>query len=377
MKLSQRIQAIEGSKTARFIPLMAELRQKGRQVISLAIGEPEFDTPDPVIEATKRALDQQATRYSEIPGLPALREALAECFDGATTAQNIVVFNGSKQALYTIFQAICDPGDEVIIPIPCWVSFTEQVKMAGGLPVLVPTRDHQLDVDAMAAAITGRTRAILINSPNNPTGAVYPRKDLERIAHLAVQHDLILVADEAYDFFVYDGAPCASLYDLADVRDQVIVTRSFSKHYAMTGFRLGYAVAPKPAADAMVRLHSHTTGNVCTFAQYGALAALSMDETLLVQRRAELERKRDLAVAQIADFFPCVRPQGAFYLFPDVSGHLKAGETSGDFAARILEQTGVAVVPGEDFGLDGYVRICFAAPEIQLLEAFKRIREVI
>jgi aspartate aminotransferase len=376
LKLSQRIEAIEGSKTARFIPLMAELRQKGRQVISLAIGEPEFDTPDPVIEATKRALDRQATRYSEIPGLPVLREALAERFEGAS-AQNIVVFNGSKQALHTIFQVICDPGDEVIIPVPCWVSFTEQVKMAGGRPVLVPTRDHQLDIDAMAAAITGRTRAILINSPNNPTGAVYPRKDLERIARLAVRHDLILVADEAYDFFVYDGAVCTSLYDLAEIRDRVIVTRSFSKHYAMTGFRLGHAVAPIPVANAMIRLHSHTTGNVCTFAQYGALAALSMDETLLVQRRAELERKRDLAVAQIADVFPCVRPQGAFYLFPDVSGHLKPGETSGDFAARILEQTGVAVVPGEDFGLDGYVRICFAAPETQLLEAFKKIREVL
>jgi aspartate aminotransferase len=376
LKLSQRIQAIEGSRTARFIPLMAELRLKGRQIISLAIGEPEFDTPDPVIEATKQALDRQATRYSEIPGLPALRQALAERFDGAA-ARNIVVFNGSKQALYTIFQAICDPGDEVIIPVPCWVSFTEQVKMAGGRPVPVSTRDHQLDVDAMAAAITDRTRAILINSPNNPTGAVYPRKDLERIARLAVRHDLILVADEAYDYFVYDDAVCTALYDLVEIRDRVIVTRSFSKHYAMTGFRLGYAVAPTSVADAMIRLHSHTTGNVCTFAQYGALAALSMDERLLVQRRAELERKRDLAVAQIADLFPCVRPQGAFYLFPDVSGHLKPGETSGDFAARILEQTGVAVVPGEDFGLDGYVRICFAAPETQLLEAFKRIREVL
>jgi aspartate aminotransferase len=355
---------------------MAELRRQGRPVISLAIGEPEFDTPDPVIAATKLALDRQATRYSEIPGLPALREALADRFDGAA-AENIVVFNGSKQALFTIFQIICDPGDQVIIPVPCWVSFTEQVKMAGAEPVLVPTRDHQLDCDALAAAITDRTRAILINSPNNPTGAVYPRQDLERTARLAARHDLMLVADEAYDFFVYDNLPSASLYDLAEVRDRVIVTRSFSKHFAMTGFRLGYAVAPTPVADAMVRLHSHVTGNVCTFAQYGALAALCMDDALLIKRRTELERKRDLAVEQIADLFPCVRPQGAFYLFPDVSAHLFAGETSGDFAARILEQTGVAVVPGEDFGLDGHVRICFAAPEAQLLDAFKRIREVL
>lgn len=370
------MEAIQGSKTARFIPLMAELRQKGRQVISLAIGEPEFDTPDPVIQATKLALDRQATRYSDIPGLPALREALARRFSGCI-AENIVIFNGSKQALHTIFQAICDPGDQVILPVPCWVSFSEQVKMAGGEPVLVPTRDHQLDIDAMAAAISGRTRAILINSPNNPTGAVYPRRDLERIAGLAARHDLFLVADEAYDFFVYDGVPCTSLFDLTEVRDRVILTRSFSKHYAMTGFRLGYAVAPTGLAEAMIRLHSHTTGNVCTFAQYGALAALTMDEGLLVRRRAELQRKRDLALAQVTGLFPCIRPQGAFYLFPDVSGHLHAGETSGDFAARILEQTGVALVPGEDFGLDGHVRICFAAPEAQLVDAFKRIREVL
>ena len=376
MKLSKRIQDIEGSKTARFIPLMAALRERGREVISLAIGEPEFDTPDPVIDATQRALDRQLTRYSDIPGLPLLRQALADRFDDCA-AENIVIFNGSKQALYTIFQAICDPGDQVILPTPCWVSFTEQVKLAGGEPVPVPTRDHQLDVAAMAAAITERTCAILINSPNNPTGAVYPRRDLARIASLAARHDLYLVADEAYAFFVYDGLANTSLIDLTEVRERLIVTRSFSKHYAMTGFRLGYAVAPAAVAEAMIRLHSHVTGNVCTFAQHGALAALDMDDGLLRERRDALQRKRDLAMDQIAGLFACVRPQGAFYLFPDVSGHLRPGETSGDFAARILSQAGVAVVPGEDFGMDGHVRICFAAPETQLLEAFKRIREVL
>ncbi|GAB6904675.1 Aminotransferase class I and II [Desulfosarcina cetonica] len=376
MRLSQRVRAIEGSRTARFIPLMAEMRKKGRSVISLAIGEPEFDTPQPVIAATQAALAGQQTRYSEIPGLTALRTALAARLEDCRAA-NIVVFNGSKQALYTIFQTICDPGDQVIIPLPCWVSFSAQVRLAGGEPVFVPTRDHQLDLDAIGAAIGEHTRAILINSPNNPTGAVYPREDLERIARLAVDHDLYLVADEAYDFFVYDGRSPVSLYDLPAVRERLVVTRSFSKHYAMTGFRVGYAVAPAEAAAAMTRLHSHLTGNVCTFAQHGALAALSMDDELLRQRRIALERKRDLALAQIDGLFPCIRPGGAFYLFADVRGHLGPQETSGDFAARILEKTGVAMVPGEDFGVDGHVRICFAAPEEDLLEAFKRIREVL
>ncbi|MBC2713573.1 MAG: pyridoxal phosphate-dependent aminotransferase [Desulfosarcina sp.] len=373
MKLANRIQTVEGSKTARFIPLLEDLKRQGRPVISLAIGEPAYDTPAPVIDATKRALDRQETRYSDMAGLSDLRAALAGRFDGCRP-ENIVVFNGSKQALYAIFQTICDPGDEVIIPLPCWVSFAEQVKLAGGEPVFVHTKDHQLNVDAITAAVTDSTRAILINSPNNPTGAVYPRQDLARIARLAMDHNLFLVSDEAYDFFVYDNRHCTSLFDLEAVRDRLIVTRSFSKHYAMTGFRVGYAVAPVDVAAAMVRLQSHLTGNVCTFVQHGALAALEMDDGLLIQRRADLQRKRDLAFEHVSGLFPCIRPQGAFYLFPDVSGHLNRGETSGDFAARILEKTEVAVVPGEDFGMDGHVRICFAAPEDQLLDAFKRIR---
>ncbi len=376
MKLSNRIQRVEGSKTARFIPLIEGLKQQDRPVISLAIGEPTVDTPAPIIDATKRALDRQETRYSDIAGLMGLRTALADRFDGCGP-ENIVVFNGSKQALYAIFQTICNPGDQVIIPVPCWVSYAEQVRLAGAEPVLVPTKDHQLDLDAMAAAVTEKTKAILINSPNNPTGAVYPRRDLEAIARLAVQNDLFVIADEAYDFFVYDNLPFFSLYDPAPLRSRLILTRSFSKHYAMTGFRVGYAVAPTAVATAMVRLQSHLTGNVCTFSQHGALAALEMDQDLLIRRRADLQHKRDLAFDQLAGLFPCIRPQGAFYLFPDVSDHLRKGETSGDFAARILEKTAVAVVPGEDFGMDGHVRICFAAPDDQLLDAFKRIREVL
>lgn len=376
VKLSKRIEAIEGSRTARFIPLVEKLRREGRQVISLAIGEPAVDTPEAVIGATIQALNRQETRYGEMAGLENLRAALADRFEGCGP-QNIVVFNGSKQALYSIFQTICDPGDQVVIPVPCWVSFAEQVKLAGGEPVFVATNDHQLDVDAIEAAVGARTRAILINSPNNPTGAVYPATDLARIARLAEEHDLFLVADEAYEFFVYDNLPYTSFYDMEAVRNRLIVTRSFSKHFAMTGFRVGYAVAPDHVAAAMVRLQSHLTGNVCTFAQHGALGALEMDAELLIQRRADLQHQRDLAFDQVSGLFACIRPQGAFYLFPDISEHLGRNERSGDFAARILETAGVAVVPGEDFGLDNHVRICFAAPENQLLEAFKRIREAL
>jgi aspartate aminotransferase len=376
LKLSKRIQAIEGSKTARFIPLLEKLRQQGKSVIRLAIGEPEFDTPDPVIRATVEGLKRQQTRYSAMAGLPELRTALSKDVAGCGP-ENIAVFNGAKQALFSAFQAICDPGSEVIVPSPCWVSFPEQVKLADGVPVFVPTVDHQLDLDAVERAINAKTRAILINSPNNPTGAVYPRKDLEQIARLALEHDLYVVADEAYSFFIYDNLAYTSLYDLEALRERLIVTRSFSKHYAMTGFRVGVAVAPEKITAAMVGLHSHVTGNVCTFAQLGALAALEMDGDLLIRRRADLQRKRDLAFHLAVELFPCIRPRGAFYLFPDISDHLRKNESSGAFAARILEETGVAVVPGEDFGLDGHIRICFAAPEDRLREAFQRIRGVL
>ncbi|PID39578.1 MAG: aminotransferase class I and II [Proteobacteria bacterium] len=376
MKLSKRIEAIEGSKTARFIPLLDKLRQEGRSIIPLAIGEPPEDTPLPVIKATVKALERQETRYSDMGGLPELRVALSRGFE-CSGPENVAIFNGAKQALYAVFQVICDPGDEVIVPVPCWVSFSEQIKLAGSQPVFVPTRNHQLETEAIERAINGKTRAILINSPNNPTGAVYPRSDLEKIARLAMAHDLFLVADEAYHFFVYDECTYTSFYDLAAVRDRLIVIRSFSKHYAMTGYRIGYAIAPEAVITSMIRLHSHVTGNVCTFAQHGALAAVDMEDDLLIRRRTDLQRKRDLAMDLAGDCFACVRPQGAFYLFPDVSAHLHKGETSGDFTTRILETAGVAMVPGEDFGLDGHVRICFAAPDEQLVEAFKRIREVL
>ncbi|MDL2269758.1 pyridoxal phosphate-dependent aminotransferase [Desulfosarcina sp. OttesenSCG-928-A07] len=376
MNLSYRSTHTHGSRTARFIPLMKSLRDQGRDVISLAIGEPDMDTPADIIAATQDALSRQETRYSDIAGLPVLREALARRFDGCGP-ESIVIFNGSKQALYTTFQVICDPGDEVIVPIPCWVSFPEQIALAGGLPVFVPTCDHQLDINAIATAVTDKTRAILVNSPNNPTGAVYPAKTLQQVAKLAMDHNLFLIADEAYDVFVYDSRTPVSLWDFPEVRDRLILIRSFSKHYAMTGFRVGYAVAPPDAAGAMVRIHSQITGNVCTFSQYGALSALQMDEAGLIQQRNHLEQNRNLALECMDDLFPCICPGGAFYLFPDVRGHLQKGETADDFSLRILEKTGVMVAPGTDFGMDGHVRICFAVPEIQLKEAFRRIRSVL
>jgi aspartate aminotransferase len=288
-----------------------------------------------------------------------------------------MISNGSKQCLYAMFQVICNPLDEVIIPRPYWVSFPQQVKLAGGRPVFVDTCNHQLDCGKIERAITPKTRAILINSPNNPTGAVYPAEDLAGIAKIALERDLYLISDEAYSLFVYDGLKAASLFSFEDIRHLLIITRSFSKNYGMTGFRVGYIAAPHEFIRAVAGLQSHMTGNVCTFAQHGALAALAVDDHELEEWRAAMERKRDYAYQRVAELFDCLKPRGAFYLYPDVKRHLKDGMTSAEFAGRLLENCGVAVVPGEVFGMGGHIRISYAVCEDRLVSGFEKIAEAL
>jgi len=374
MRLSDRINQIEESGTVQFTLLLQQLRKAGRDVIDLAVGEPPFDTPAKVIEATKTALDEGRTKYGPVAGLPALKSALAQQFDGYDE-KNIIIANGSKQCLFSIFQVICDPDDEVIIPRPYWVSFPQQVKLAGGRPIFVDTRNHQLDCAKIESAITARTRAILVNSPNNPTGAVYPAKDLSEIVRIALQHKLFIISDEAYAAYVYDGHKAESLFEFEDIRSQLIVTRSFSKGFNMTGFRLGYIAASRDIISAINRLQSHLTGNVCTFVQHGALTALKMNDDDLAGYRNDLEKKRDVAFRKISALFECVKPRGAFYLFPDVSHRLDKGMTSAEFAGRLLERHGVAVVPGEEFGMPGCIRISYAVSADQLEAGLVRIEE--
>jgi aspartate aminotransferase len=373
---SRRIHAVSESKTIRVFSQARQLRLQGREIISLAVGEPDFPTPEPVITGTQQALADQQTRYGAVPGQEELRSRLAGAF-GAYGPQNILVTNGAKQALFSIFQSLCNCADEIILPQPCWVSFSEQIKLAGGRPVAVPTLDHQLDPQSIARAVTPRTKAILINSPNNPTGAVYPEACLAAVARIAEEHNLYLISDEAYHAFTYDG--CAHVPAMAVAADpsRVITVRSFSKHYNMTGFRLGYVAAHEEVIQALARLQSHLCGNVCTFAQYGALAALEMDQAVVEVRRAELQRRRDLALACTRELFECVKPHGAFYLFADVRRHLRGNEGSEDLAMRLLDQAGVAVVPGEAFGGPGHIRISFGAGESELRAAFEKIAEVL
>jgi aspartate aminotransferase len=366
--------AVKESKTTRVFALARQLRDQGKDIISLAVGEPDFETPRAVIRATRQALEAQATRYGPVPGIDTLRTHLSQGFRGYGP-DNIIITNGAKQALYTLFQALCNPADEVILPQPCWVSFTEQIKMAGGCPVPVATAGHQIDPQTIEDAVTDKTRAILINTPNNPTGAVYTKRALAHVAAIAEKHDLYLISDEAYHVMTFDEHPHVGLFDVAGNQDRVITVRSFSKHYNMTGFRLGYVAAHPSIIQGMAKLQSHICGNVCTFAQHGGLAALEMDQSIVEQRRLVLEKRRDIAYELTRSLFDCLKPQGAFYLFPNITSHLKKSETSEDLAMRLLDKAGVAVVPGEAFGAAGHIRLSFGANEADLRAAFERIKK--
>jgi aspartate aminotransferase len=376
MYLSEKFKDIIPSGTTLFTTLIKDLRDAGRDVVDLAVGEPDFAVDPPVVDATRQALENGATRYGPIAGLPDLREKLAREFEGYRS-HNIIVTNGAKQGLFEIFQIICGEGREVIVPTPCWVSFEHQIRVAGGVPIFVKTVQHQLDVDALAKAITPRTAAILVNSPNNPTGAVYTRTDLMRVAELCRQNDLWLVSDEAYAGFVYGARTLVSPFCFPEIRPQLMVVRSFSKTYAMTGFRIGYVAAPEELIARLTTLQSHLTGNVCSFAQHGALRAASISEPILAQRRSDFEGRRNLAVALCKELFDLIEPEGAFYLFPRIDRYRTRFADDRELARYLLEKANVAVVPGAFFGAPGHLRISFAASSDRLIEAFARLKDVL
>lgn len=374
-QLSDRIQRVSTSRTVHLSSVIDTLRRQGRPIINLGIGEPDEGPVSDILAKTTDALKRGETRYGPVSGIPELRNAIAGRFDGYA-AKNIIVTNGSKQALYMAMQVLLNPGDEVIIPRPCWVSFREQIKLAGAIPVMVDTKGHQLDCEAIRKAINTHTKMIIINSPNNPTGAVYPEDVLRKIAESAIAHDLYLMSDEAYEAFIYDGWTHHSLFDFPHIRDRLIVAGSFSKTYGMTGFRIGYAAAPENIISAMARLQSHLTGNVCTFAQHGALSATKLNPSDFGSWRKKLQEKRDITLEILKDL-PCHTPRGAFYVFPNITRFLKKGESAETLATEVLQRVNVAVAPGEAFGGNGHIRICYAIEEKELIQGLERLTQVI
>lgn len=384
MRFSSRARAVSESETLRVAGEAARLRAEGKPVLSLLEGEPDLPVPEPVLAATVAALKAGRTRYSASTGLPELKAAvvrkLREENGVLCTPENIVVANGAKQAIYELLQVLCEPGDEVIIPSPCWVTFPESVKLAGATPVLVDTNsEHGLDLDAIRRAVNENTRAIIVNTPNNPTGAMYPERDLKALVALAAEHDVTIIADEAYEALTYDGARHVSVASLGkDATARVVTVQTFSKSFAMTGYRVGYLCAPVGLAQAVAKVHSHVTGNACTFAQYGALAALGLGGAHREAWRAAHQERRDLAYGLASKLFDCVKPWGGLFLSADARRHLgKTFRTSSELAEHFLHKAGVATVPGSAFGRDGFLRLSFSAGEADLKEAFARMEKAL
>lgn len=353
--------------------------------MSFGAGEPDFPTPEHIVEAACKAAAKGETRYTPVSGIPKLREAVAASL--AVEPNQVVVSCGAKHSLYNTFQVLLDPGDEVLIPIPYWVSYPEQVALAGGKSVFVePGEDLLVTPESLEKAVTPKTKGLVLNSPSNPTGAVYSAEQLAAIGEFAEKHDLFIISDEIYQSLTYDGLKAQSLITLLpQLRDRTIVIDGVSKKYAMTGWRIGWAVAPSEVAKAMGSLQSHSTSNPTSFAQWGALAALEGSQDAVEEMRREFEARRDL-ICSLADQIPGLsyyRPQGAFYLFVDISallGKRYQGTTidSGDtFASLLLEQAAVALVPGSGFGMPNCLRLSYATSREQIQKGLSRIKEFV
>lgn len=383
MPFSHRIKSVEGSKSVGLASIVAKLISEGHDIIGLNVGEPDFPPPPEVIEATQKALSDLQVRYSLVPGIPELRDAIADRFSNRSgkkvTQENILVSNGSKQILYNLFQCLIHDGDEVIIPAPYWVTFPESVKLAGGRPVIVKCReDLGLDLQAIENAITPKTKILLFNTPNNPSSAVYGKSDLIKLGELAQKHNLIIIADEAYESLVFEPNTHTSIAALSDdLFNRTITVQTLSKSHCLTGFRIGYMIAAPRFVEQVNKLQSHLNGNVCTFAQYGALKALTMDQKYFEDMIQVMKQRKELAYNLTKEIFKCHEPQGAFYLFPSLDGYEDRFKTSNEAAEFILKQAKVALLPGSAFGVEGYLRLSFASHEDKLKEALSRIKEAL
>jgi aspartate aminotransferase len=361
------------------------LEAEGRSIVHLEIGEPDFDTPANVRAAAKQALDEGATHYAPFPGIPTLREAIAADATARkgfpVTPDRVFVTVGGKGVMLYAILGIVDPGDEVIVPDPGYPIYESLVRFVGGTPVAIPIRmanDFRLDVDELASLITPRTRMLVVNSPANPTGGVLTRTDLERIAELAIRHDLAILADEIYSRILYDGTEHVSIASLPGMAERTIVLDGFSKTYAMTGWRLGYAIVPPTLVQTYSQLIINTISCAPTFAQLGAVEALTGPQADVDAMVVEFRARRDLVVDGLNAIagVSCLRPTGAFYAFPDIAG---TGLTGAELAERLLHDAGVCVLAGTAFGGVGtdHIRISDANSRENLSLALDRIRGLV
>jgi aspartate aminotransferase len=383
--VSDRINRIEVSATLAVVNEANQLRAKGADLVDFGAGEPHFATPRHIKDAAIDALEKNFTRYTAVAGIPELREAIvkrhAADLGSNYAANECVVSTGGKQSLFNVFQVLVDHGDEVIIPVPYWVSFKDIVQYAGGTPVYVDTDEEngfQLTAAMVERAITPRTRAILLNTPSNPSGAVMRTEDMQEIVALARSRGIYVVSDECYVYLNYAGSP-VSVGSFTEAKEHLIIIGSFSKTYAMTGWRMGYALAPAPLATAVQKLQSQSTSSCVHFVQKAAVAAASGPQDCVAQMRADYIKLRDRAVSGMRSIpgVTCQMPQGAFYVYPNVAAYFGRGgvRSAADISKRLLHEAHVVTVPGEGFGTTDHIRLSYAVEEGELNRGIERMQK--
>lgn len=367
MELAKRITKIEPSVTLAISAQAKAMQLEGKDVCSFSAGEPDFDTPKHIKDAAKQALDLGKTKYGAAAGEPQLREAIANKLQRDNNlnydAANILVTNGGKHSLYNLMVALINPGDEVIIPAPFWLSYPEMVKLADGIPIIVPTdrsTDYKITPAALDAAITPKTKLFVLNSPSNPSGVVYTPAELQALAKVIVDRDIMVVSDEIYEKIIYDGVEQVSIGALGkEIFDRTIISNGFAKAYSMTGWRIGYLAAPLPLIKAASALQGHSTSNVCTFAQYGAIAALEGSQECVETMRQAFALRRQVILDRLQSIpgLSCAKPDGAFYVFINIAS---TNLNSLEFCKQLLDRQQVAAIPGLPFGADDHIRISYA-----------------
>ncbi len=380
MKLAARVAQVTPSMTLAIDTKAKAMKREGIDVISFSVGEPDFDTPAHIRTAAEIALEQGKTRYGAAAGEPKLREAIAQklqrdnglCYG----ADNVLVTNGGKHSLFNLMLALVEPGDEVIIPAPFWVSYPEMVKLAGGTPVIVPTTfesGYKITPEQLRQAVTPKTKLFVFNSPSNPTGMVYTPDEVRALAQVVVEQNLLVVSDEIYEKLLYDQAEHLSIGAVnPDIFERTIVSSGFAKTYAMTGWRVGFLAGPLPLIQAATKIQGHSTSNVCTFAQYGAVAAYEAPQDCVQQMLQAFSERRQIILEFINAIpgFNCPKPDGAFYVFPNIA---QLGISSIDFCNGLLETQQVAAIPGIAFGADDCVRFSYATDVESIRRGMERL----
>ncbi|MFD1426126.1 aspartate aminotransferase [Kroppenstedtia sanguinis] len=389
MKLSHRVQQLTPSKTIEITSMANELKKQGHDVIVLGAGEPDFNTPEHILDAAADAMKQGLTKYTPAGGVVELKDAIRAKFQQDQgleyKREEIVVTVGAKHALYNLFQVILDPGDEVIIPSPYWVSYIEQVKLAGGTPVIIEGKEERgfkVTPEQLEAAVTEHTVAFLINSPSNPTGAIYTRQELQALGDLCVEHELTVISDEIYEHLIYGDEKHVSIATLSpELKARTVVINGVSKTYSMTGWRIGYAAGSTQIIQAMSGLSSHSTSNPTSVAQYAALEALTGTQEPVQKMLSAFKERRDYVVDRLQRIpgIHCDVPQGAFYVFANVEEATQSGgyEDTDAWGKALLEQEKVALIPGAAFGSPSHVRLSYATSLEQLQQAMDRIENFV